>query len=57
MYIKTTGKILVKKSKISDIIAVSTRSIDRCLKELKDENVICVKEGYVYILDEKKLKY
>ncbi|MGL5692932.1 MAG: Crp/Fnr family transcriptional regulator [Peptostreptococcaceae bacterium] len=57
MYIKASGKILVKKSKVSDIMAVSTRSIDRCLKELKDANIIYVKDGYIYILDEEKLKY
>lgn len=55
MYEKSTGKILIKKSKISDIIAVTTRSVDRCLKELRDDDIIKIQDGYIYIVDLEKL--
>lgn len=56
MYVEKTGKVLVKKSKISDIMAVSTRSIDRAIKDLKEDGAISIKDGYIYILDMEKLK-
>ena len=56
LYIDNTRKIIIKKSKISDIIGVTNRSVDRVLKDLKDNNIINVKNGYIYIIDIDKLK-
>lgn len=54
IFSEKTGRLDMRRQEIAEICGVSVRTLNRCIKQLKEENLISIKKGKIYTTEQHK---